>query len=424
MTAYILSRWPHFSNFLALFTKGLTKPAQRHLTALLIALIIYDGRKNIAGLNRALFAPRHPSSLNRFLSETKWDEDDLEQVRQAELSRRIRRYLDSHQANGVKVNAFLCLDDTNNPKSGTRTPYATYQYNHLAGGLVRCYCLVTALLVIGPYAVPLTLQLYRKKEDCRQKGRLKDYLSKTELAARLIRAWQPPANTQPFVLADSWYVCDEVMAACDVRSFTLIGGVKSNRCLASKPNAQLLNVSDYAPTLPSTAYQFVTLEKQRVKVAGLKVVLKGGRSVKLVISRQLAPGASNKAGIKRYSYRYFISTAPTMTSQSLCEFYSVRWEIETFHANIKELLGLDHSQAWCERSVRRQWLLMLLAYTYLALEAAEHYADYGPRDCLRVSIGQVVSWHKWQAHRGQAEWVYSEAKAGLPLADLLKCIGA
>ena len=424
MTDHIVNRWPHFSNFLNLFRAKLTKPAQRHLLALLIALIIYDGRKNVAGLNRALFAPHHPSSLNRFLSEASWDELDLEQLRQAELNRRIRHYLSNHQAKGVKVPAMLCIDDTNNPKSGTRTPWASFQYNHLAGGLVRCYCLVTALVVIGPYAVPLSLQLYRKQEDCRQRERAKDYVTKTELAARLIRAWQPPEHTQPFVLVDSWYVCQEVLAACDTRGFTLIGGLKANRSMTPKPNARLLNLSEYAPSLPQTAYQLVTLEKQRVRVAGVKAFLKGGRAIKLVISRQIAPGTSSKAGIKHYNYRFFFSTQPDISTQSLCEFYSVRWEIETFHANVKELLGLDHNQAWCERSVKRQWFLILLAYTYLALEAAESYTDYGGENCLRVSIGQVVSWHKREAHRGQVEWVYQMAKADLPLDDLLKCIAA
>lgn len=424
MTAYIVNRWPHFSNFLNLFTAKLSKPATRHLTALLIALIIYDGRKNIAGLNRALFAPRHPSSLNRFVSETNWDEKGLEQTRQAELNRRIRHYLSTHQAKGVRIPAFLCIDDTNNPKSGLRTPFATYQYNHLAGGLVRCYCLVTALMVIGPYTVPLALQLYRKKEDCHKEGRLQDYVSKTELAARLILAWQPPTDTQPIVLVDSWYVCDEVIAACDKGHFTLIGAVKANRCIATSANSQLLNLSEYAPQLPASAYQFVTLEKQRVMVAGVRVYLKGGRAVKLVVGRQLALTKPLKSGIRHYNYRYFISTEPNMTTQSLCEFYSVRWEIETFHANVKELLGLDHNQAWREQSVRRQWLLMLLAYTYLALEAAERYTEYAGAKCLRASISQVVNWHKREAHRAQVEWVYTEAKAGLPLDELLKCIAA
>lgn len=424
MTDFILNRWPHFSNFLALFSANLTKPAQRHLVALLIALIIYDGRKNIAGLNRALFAPKHPSSLNRFLSEANWDEQLLEQTRQAELNRRIRRYLDSHQAKGVKVPALLCIDDTNNPKSGTRTPWASYQYNHLLGDLVRCYCLVTALLVIGPYAVPLSLQLYRKREDCLRQGRLKDYVSKTELAARLIAAWQPPSGTQPLVLVDSWYVCEEVLTAAQQRGFTLIGGLKANRRVATRPGAGLIKLSEYAPTVPRAAYQVVTLDKQRVVVAGVQAWLKGGRAVKLVITRQLAPGKRFNTGIKAYNYRYFISTEPSMSVASLCEFYSVRWEIETFHANVKELLGLDHNQAWREQSVRRQWLLVLVAYTYLALEAAEHYPEYGHEQSLRVSIGQVVSWHKREAHRGQVEWVYHRAKAGLPLDELLKCVAA
>ena len=56
MTPFILKRWPRFDNFMALFTTKLGKPAQRHFIALIMAFIIYDGRKNIASLNRALFA--------------------------------------------------------------------------------------------------------------------------------------------------------------------------------------------------------------------------------------------------------------------------------------------------------------------------------------------------------------------------------
>jgi hypothetical protein len=163
-------------------------------------------------------------------------------------------------------------------------------------------------MVIGPYTLPLALQLYRKQEDCLRQGRLQDYVSKTELAARLIEGWQPPSGTQPIVLVDSWYVCDEVIAASDNRHFTLIGGLKANRCVTIKPNGQLLNLAEYAPGLPKSAYQFVTLEKQRVQVAGVNLFLKGGRAVKLVVNRQLAASKPHKCGIKHYNYRYFIST--------------------------------------------------------------------------------------------------------------------
>ncbi len=174
MTPYILKRWPRFDNFVALFTSKLGKPAQRHFLALIIAFIIYDGRKNIASLNRALFSPTHPSSLWRFIGESEWDEQDFEQTRLNELNRRGRRYLETHRAKGQNVAAFLCIDDTNNPKTGTKTPWASYQYSHLAGGLIRCYCLVTAVLVVGPYAIPLSFQLNRKKDECaKAKGKVK-----------------------------------------------------------------------------------------------------------------------------------------------------------------------------------------------------------------------------------------------------------
>src|SRR5215210_37035 len=218
MTNYIVKRWPHFDNFVALFSVKLAKPAQRHFIALLIAIIIYDGRKNIAGLNRALFSPRHSSSLTRFIGEAEWNEQEFEQIRLAELNRRVRRYLQQHRARATKVPAFLCIDDTNNPKSGTRTPWAAYQYSHLAGGVIRCYCLVTALMVLGPYTIPLSFQLYRKQAECQKANRLAGlegskvrYVAKTELAARLVREWQVPEGSQPFVLADSWYVCDELL---------------------------------------------------------------------------------------------------------------------------------------------------------------------------------------------------------------------
>ncbi len=117
--------------------------------------------------------------------------------------------------------------------------------------------------------MPLSLQLYRKREDCLKLGRLQDYVSKTELAARLIASWQPPSGTQPLVLVDNWYVCEEVLQAAQKRGFTLIGGLIANRTMTTRPGADLLKLSEYAPTLPRTAYQVVTLAKQRVVVVGV-----------------------------------------------------------------------------------------------------------------------------------------------------------
>jgi hypothetical protein len=424
MTENIVKRWLRFDNFVRLFTNKLSKPAQRHFIALLIGFIVYDGRKNIAGMNRALFSPCHPSSLSRFIGEVGWDEREFDQIRVGELNRHLRRFLQSHTAKSQKVPAFLCIDDTNNPKSGANTPWASYQYSHLAGGLIRCYCLVTALMVVGPYSIPLSFQLYRKKADCQKATQAVEYYSKTELAARLIREWQPPAGTQPFVLLDSWYVCDELLQLCETRNFTLIGGLKANRQVNTKPCPKLTALSEYAPTVPKDAYQLVTLAKRNFQMAGVTAGLKGGRTVKVVIGRTLKAGTNPKAGIKPYTYRYFVCSDQNLSVKTICEFYSVRWEIETFHAVAKELLGLDHNQCWRERNVARLWTILLIAYSYLLLEQVEHYSEYTEKDEGRVSLGQVVAWHKREAHRGQSEWVYQQALAGVPLDQLLANIAA
>lgn len=419
MTEYIVKRWPNFDNFVQLFTTKLGKPARRHLVEFLVALIIWEGRKNISGLNRALFAPCHPASLSRFIGEARWEAQALEQTRLTELNRRVSRYLEHQRVRGLSVPAFLCIDDTNNPKTGTNTPWASYQYSHLAGGLVRCYCLVTALVVVGPYSIPLTFRLYRKKADCQQAGVGVAYYSKTALAAQLVEQWQPPKGTQPFVLVDSWYVCDSLFEVCQARNFTLIGGLKANRQLSTTACPNLMALSEFGPTLPKSAYQLVTLDKQTFRVAGVEAKLKGGQRVKVVISRALRLGTHPNAGIRPYTYRYFVSSDPTLSVKTICEFYAVRWEIETFHAQLKELLGLDHNQCWRQGNVQRMWVLVLLAYSYLMLEAVEHASNYARRGQLKVSLAQVVAHHKLEAHRGQAEWVFDQARQGRPLNQIL-----
>lgn len=428
MTEYIVKRWQRFDNFVSLFTTRLGQPARRHLVALLIALIIWEGRKNLAGLNRALFAPCHNSSLFRFIGEASWSVSEFEAIRQTELTRRVRRYLDSLSTKTpdpkLPVRAFLCIDDTNNPKSGTDTPWASYQYSHSVGKAIRCWCLVTALMVIGPYRLPFAFRLYRRQQDCLAAGCPERFLTKIELACALVEQWQPPTGTQGVVLVDSWYVSDELLAVCAKRGFTLIGGIKANRQISSPSQPLPLALSKVAPQIAESAYQSVTLAKQRFLIAAMEVKLKGDWTVKLLVNRAVAkiyPKSAEAATVSQaqYSYRYFVSTDRQMSAKTICELYAMRWEIETFHAHLKELLGFDHNQCRLERNVERLWTLVLIAYSYLMLEAAEAEAEYRrPREA-KVTLGQVVADHKRLAHQGWAEWIYVQAKLDCPLDQIL-----
>jgi SRSO17 transposase len=413
MTASILKRLPRFSNYLALFDTRFGQPARQHFLHLLLAFLIYDGAKNLTGLNRATFNRRHLSSVDRFLSEVEWDEAELEQLRFADLTRRARCFLKNQQAKGHKVPVFLCIDDTNNPKSGLQTLGVSPQYSHLQRRILTSYCLLTAVLVVGPWVIPYEFKLYRRREECVAHGQLHLFRDKLSLAAELIQQWQPFEQTQPFVLADGWYSGPAVLSACAERNFTLICGLPSNRSIKvgteqAKPYLQLKH---YQTTLSPAAYHSVTVVGRRWKLASVVAPLKSGRSGKVVLASEVAASKGE---------RYWWCSDPKLSVAEIMEYYAVRWEIETFHKQAKQLLGWCDNQCHLPRTVRRLWTLLLIAYSYLTIERVEHSEEY-PRwkGCSYATLWQIQQSHKLEAHQAQFEWAYEAGRSGVALQDLL-----
>jgi SRSO17 transposase len=418
MPENILKRWPRFSNYLALFESKLGRPAQQHLCSLLIAFILYTGPKNITGLNRAGFNRRTVSSLDRFITEGSWNEAEFEQIRRLELNRQVRRFLDTSRAKNQRVPAFLCIDDTNNPKTGDKTAWVSYQYSHLAGKSILCWCLVTAVMVVGHYVIPFNFRLYRRQSDCVEKGEPELFKTKVELALQLIAEWQPPCDTQPFVLVDNWYMGEELLKACSKRKFTLIGGIKNNRSVKTPCMTKSRKLLQFGPTIAASAYQIVTVGKQSWSMAGLVVELKGGFKVKLIASKP--PVFSKAAGLN-----YWVCTDTGYSVATIMELYSVRWEIETFHKQAKQLLGLNDTQCHNERHVRRLWTLLLIAYSFLVIERATYAEEY-PHSVGKElpTLGQVQRELQLQGHKAVVEWAYQAALAGRPLEAVLDQIKA
>jgi SRSO17 transposase len=275
--------------------------------------------------------------------------------------------------------------------------------------------LVTVVVVIGPWHIPWEFKLYRRKQDCLDNKQPALFRKKTELAAELIEQWQPFEGTEPYVLVDSWYTGEEVFAACDKRHFTLIGGVIGNRSFRTQAKAAFSMLQEYGAKLPNSAYHLVTVGQQHWRMSHLKAELKGGYQAKLIFSK-----AAYDSKI-----HYFVCTNQTLNLVEIMEYYSVRWEIETFHKQAKQLLGLCDNQCLLERNVRRLWTLLLIAYSYLMIERVEHADDYPHyKEKGLPSLGQVQRQHQLWAHQGQVEWAYQAGKAGLPLDTILEAIKA
>lgn len=214
---------------------------------------------------------------------------------------------------------------------------------------------------------------------------------------------------------------EDLLAICAKRNFTLIGGIKSNRTIkllsASDPTATSAKqaLKEYGPNVAASAYHPVTIGKQTWLMASSEVELKGGFAVKLVVSK--SPKAPS-------NLNYWVCSDRRLKAATIMELYAVRWEIETFHKQVKQLLGLSDNQCVSERSVRRMWTLVLIAYSYLVIDRVEYSEEYKGGRGRMPTLGEVVRSHQKEGHLALVEWVYSEAQKGTELEELLGQIRA
>jgi hypothetical protein len=402
---------PRFDKYLARFDGFFGHPARQPFLHLVLALLIYDGAKNLTGLNRATFNRRHLSCLDRFVTEVRWDENQVEQTRFEDLCGRARKWLSKQQAKGVRVPVFVCIDDTSNPKTSDGASGVSPQYNHLHRRIELSYCLVTAVLVVGCWVIPYQFQLYRRQAECIGRGQAGQLRDKLSLAADLIRGWQPFEQTAPIVVVDSWYTGPQVLQACQARGFTLIGGLNARRGLRLNQSKELVQVKHYQASLPNSAYHFVTVNGRKWQLASGVAELKGGWSGRVVLAR-------NGGGSR--GERCWWCSPPAMAVAVMMAYYSVRWEIELFDKHAKQLLGWCDNQCYKEPAVRRLWLVMLVAYSYLTIERVEQGEQYERwRGCSWPSLWQVQQHHKRLAHRATVTAAWQLGCQGVPLDDLL-----
>lgn len=418
MLENIITLWPRFSNYILIYLPLFGKAGWLHFTRFLIGFISYDGSKNLTGLNHGSFDQRHLSNLSRFVGESHWDEEKMEQLRYEDLNRRVRCYIENEKQHGRELKLYLAIDDTNNPKRGGQAFSVSYQYSHLARGTILCQCFVTAVLCVGDWCIPIAYKFYLREEDCKKTGQ--PFVSKTELARRIIAEFCPPCRATTYVVVDSWYTCEALIKQTKKRGFIFVGGLMSNRGLKLTEDESYTQVSSYASKLKANAYQTVTVGKQRYRLCGVKGSLHGGIRGKIIFSHPLG-----KTGLRQT--RYFFSTLEDASTSLIMEGYSKRWAVEVFHHKIKQMLGLSDGQCLSKQSIRRMLVMLMVAYSYLLTEQMEHSRDYTASKTKGKGVPtleEVQRRHKQHYHQGLVEWAFKQGAAGADLNTVLSQIAA
>ena len=409
LQAIVQSHEP-LGKFLSAFREAFRNhPQYRHFQAYVLALLIYLGSRNLAGLSRAIPDGRRACSLYRFVAKMDWDMEQVEQVRWEMLNRRTRRAVQAAARHGKPVPVFLIIDDSVVEKTGKKMEGVDYHYAHSAGGTVLGHVWVTGHLVVLGQSYPLCWKLYRRQGDCEAAG--VPFASKPELAQAIIQSFAPLFDTQVYVLTDSWYPSQEMLNVCQAKGFHLISAVKSNRKFKTTDGQR--QVQQWQQSLPEEAFDLVTVHATGYQIWSATGRLSSGHAVKLVINRV----------VPQERWRYLISTDLSLSPQTVLSHYLVRWEVESFYRVAKQSLGWGDYQMRDLFAVERHVQLMMVAHAYLELQRQEALASANDPE-THITLGDIQRQLQSHSRRAEIAQVFDLAQHGFTLETIYQRLAA
>jgi len=368
-------------------------------------LVQQTDRRNAENLAEAIEGAT-PRSLQRFLTESPWDDGPVIERLQQYVGQRLNR------PDGV-----LVLDDTGFAKQGKKSVGVARQYSGTLGKVGNCQVGVFLAYVspCGHALVDKALYLPREwtadRDRCRAAGVPEDvgYQSKADLGLGLLhRARQAGHLTAQWVTGDSGYgevpTLRDVLAADGWRyvlevprnTYVFTQAVQvavpawsgrgrkpsQPQLLAGEPGPQ--NVAAVAANLPPSAWQTLTVAEgaqgERIHQFAAMHVWESrdslpGRACWLLLRRDL-DGSDVK---------YYLSNAPADTPLlRLAQVAAMRWPVETEFQTDKGETGLDEYEVRTWLGWQHHITMALLAGAFLLslqLDWGEKAApDHPPAD--------------------------------------------
>lgn len=326
-------------NLLNVFTSCFTKPQFKNFCHFTNSVILsqYSSIKRFAALGGM-----HQSSLNDFVTQSPWNEFN------------VRSKLSRFTAKQFPDACIGIIDDTMSHKPyAKKMSFVDYFYDGLTKTRQKGISIVTHGIHSPAYGfVPFDEQVYKKGA-----------LSKNEIACEMISRTQKYKKMSLYIV-DSWYSGNYLLKTIKKYKAHYITEVKSNRnvTISQRKNAvraqeKLLRKSDYTD---------VNIKGNKYRYAQTEARIKGLGNVNLVFSQ--------KSEGKNWGDTYYLITdIRSMTGERVIELFLKRGEIESFHREAKQQLGLEDFQLRKSQGIERNMFLILLVFVLLVVLQKQHY---------------------------------------------------
>jgi SRSO17 transposase len=333
------------ANNLKHFEEFFSKPQLEHFAQYLTGLIVSENR-TVQGINDNFVCHKDQSNLNRFLTESDWPEEKVDQ-RRKELIR-------SEVEGMSSKNGALYVDDTIAHKRGEKIEGVSKYFDSATQMYTLGHNVVTSQLTIKGRQFPLGFRRYQKYEE--SSG---DFKTKIELAYELVR--EAVLEGYPFCVVgfDEWYFSKEFTEKIEKLGKDWVTQCKSNRKVVI--NNRRVEIGEWLKGLPAEKFKKSKINGE-IYYCFQKVCLMSNQGWVKIVAYHRKEDLSDDLVI-------LVSNRADWDERKMISIYQGRWSIETFYEDSKQNLGFEDYEMRSLRGITRHWYLVFLAYTLLQLSA-------------------------------------------------------
>lgn len=374
---------------------SLLKRQKKHLKEYLMGLIVSQ-KTTISSMNRMFIDGNDQSSLNKFVTQSKWNSMDMNDKRLG--------LLQTNNKTKYKPWGIIAIDDTLCHKTGKDIEGVDYHFDHSEKKHVMGHNIVTSNYADKETDYPINLKVYhREHSDIANKEGFK---TKIELAIELIHdvmSRNIPANAFTF---DSWFLCKNMADVIKGYKKAYVARAKSNRVIWIKDVKW--SISDFAKSIPAKKFKVIEIKGKSYMAYSLTCKMSKLGKVRICICRE-------KDDDKNLFY--LVTNMLDWEERKILETYGMRWNIECFYKDAKQELGFESYQMRKLEGIMKHWYLVFLAYSLLRLAVANGRlgkwlnAETIGKACRDVGIGCVES---------LLRWAYENYKENIGLEDLME----
>lgn len=357
-----------------------TNPQFDHFQRLVTGLIISDN-KTVQEINDC-FNECDQSSLNKFLTLSSWDREEVEEVR-------IKQIKKLKLSNGI-----LVIDPTLLHKTGKHMEKANFHYDGLTKSKEWGHQLVHTLFTDGENSFPLRGDIYIRKTDTDEKHSFK---TTREIGIEHLNFAVKNKISFWLVMADAGLYADFFLKKIKFLKKKYIIGVRVSNKISIE-GEERINIENYLNTITDLNFGKYIIGDDVYHLHVREVYTRGVGKEKLLISYK----DGDEDCIKIYTTNIL-----DKSDEELMYFLLHRWDIEVLHRDAKQNLGLEDYQVRKFGAIQKVVCAVHVAYTQLAL--SKHHKILEPLKRGLETIGEGCRFFRLIAIKGW-RWVKRKAR--------------